>query len=318
MEHPEERAVRDRGGLRSAVVVNPSKIDDTSAHRRVVNRALVDAGWPEPAWFETSRSDPGFGQARHAIEDGADVVFACGGDGTVMACVGALVGTDTALAVLPAGTGNLLAANLDLPDDPAAGVAIATQMGRRRIDVGEAEGRCFVVMAGMGFDAALVGDASERLKARIGVGAYVWSALHRLRDRSMHVAVRLDGRAPLRRRARTVLVANVGRLQGGVRLLASAQPDDGELDVAIISPRSLRHWLQLAWAVMRGRERIPRMHVLRASRVEITSTRLQARQLDGDAIDPSRRLEVTVRPAALELCVPQPAHGPDLAEGAPT
>ncbi len=315
MDHPDAVAIGARGGLRTAVVVNPTKVDDPARYRRVVNAALADAGWPEAAWAETTPGDPGFGQARQAVKDGADVVFACGGDGTVRACLAALVGTDAALAVLPAGTGNLLAANLGLPDDAVAGIRVATQMGRRRIDVGVMEGRCFAVMAGMGFDAAVVGEASDGLKARIGVGAYVWSAMRRLWDRSMHVVITLDDDPPMRRRARTVLVANVGRLQGGVRLLAAAEPDDGKLDVAIVSPRSLLDWTRLTWAVLRRSERVHRMEVRRAGRVVIVSNRTQSRQLDGDVIEAGRTLEAAVRPGALELCVPQPERSPDLAEG---
>jgi YegS/Rv2252/BmrU family lipid kinase len=317
VEHADAVAVRQRGGLRSAVVVNPVKVDDLDGRRQVVNAALADAGWPEPKWFETTVENSGFVQAREALEQGAEVVFACGGDGTVMECVRALAGTDAALAVLPAGTGNLLAANLGLPDDPTAGVRLATQMGRRDIDVGVVEDRCFVVMAGMGFDADMVVSTSEWLKARIGVAAYVWSALQRLEGRPMRVTVQLDDDLPLRRRARTVIVANVGRLQGGVRLLAAAEPDDGYMDVAIIAPRSLLHWLRLAWGVLRRHDRIPRMEVLRARRVEIISDRDQPRQLDGDAIASGRTLTVTVRPGALKLCVPQPERSPDIAEGAP-
>jgi diacylglycerol kinase family enzyme len=190
-------------------------------------------------------------------------------------------------------------------------------MGRRRIDVGVVEDRCFAVMAGMGFDADMIASTSERLKARIGSAAYVLAALQRLSDPPMRVAIRLDDDPPLRRRARSVLVANVGRLQAGVRLLASAQPDDGKFDVAVVAPRSLVHWARLAWAVLRGKERVPRMDVLRASRVEITSDRDQPRQLDGDAIASDRSLTVTMRPGDLELCVPQPERSPDIAEGAP-
>jgi YegS/Rv2252/BmrU family lipid kinase len=307
----------DTDGLRSAVVLNPAKVDDLQERREAVLGALAEAGWPEPKWYETTVEDSGFGQARDAVEQGAEVVFVCGGDGTVMACVGALAGTDAALAVLPAGTGNLLAANLGLPDDAAAGVTVATEMGRRRLDVGVVEGRCFVVMAGMGFDADMVASTSETLKARIGVGAYVWSALQRLRDRPMRVAIRLDDDLPLRRRARTVLVGNVGRLQGGVRLLADAEPDNGQMDVAILTPRTLLHWLRLVWGVLRRHDRVPRMEVLRARRIEVISDREQPRQLDGDPITPGRTLAVTVRPGALLLCVPQPERSPDLAEGAP-
>ena len=317
MEHPKARAVRERGGLRTAVVVNPAKVDDMERHRATVEQALTDAAWPAPVWHETTPEDYGYSQARAAVDDGAELVFACGGDGTVMEVIRALVGTDVALAILPAGTGNLLAANLDLPDDPAAGVTVATEMGRRRIDVGEVEGRFFAVMAGMGFDADMVRSASEGLKARVGAAAYVWSAVQRLRDRPMRVTVRLDDDPALRRRAKTVLVGNVGRLQGGVRLLEAAEPDDGRLDVAIVSPRSLLDWARLAIAVLRRDDRVPRMQVLRAQRIEIVSNREQARQLDGDAIAPGRRLAITVRPSALELCVPQPERSPDVAQGAP-
>jgi YegS/Rv2252/BmrU family lipid kinase len=317
VDHPDAVAVRERGGLRSAVVVNPVKVNDLDEHRRIVNAALTDAGWPEPRWFVTTVKDAGFVQAQEALEHGAEVVFACGGDGTVMECVRALAGTDAALAVLPAGTGNLLAANLGLPNDPTAGVTVATQMGRRQLDVGVVEDRCFVVMAGMGFDASMVVSTSDWLKARIGVAAYVWSALQRLQDRPMRVSVRLDDDPPFRRRVRTVIVGNVGRLQAGVRLLAAAEPDDGHLDVAIITPHSLLHWLRLTWGVLRRHDKIARMEVLRARSVEVISDRDQPRQLDGDAIAPGRTLTVTLRPRALTLCVPQPERSPDIAEGAP-
>jgi diacylglycerol kinase family enzyme len=115
------------------------------------------------------------------------------------------------------------------------------------------------------------------------------------------------------RRPRTVIVGNVGRLQGGVRLLSKAAPDDGKLDVAILSPRTLRHWAALGWAVIRRRERIPRMEVYRAERVEIVSDRVQPRQLDGDLIDPGKTMKIRVRHRALLLCVPQPDGDPDLA-----
>lgn len=308
---------RAPGGLPSAIVWNPARVADMDLRRAVIQDALARAGWPQPTWYETTVEDPGHGQTRDAVANGARVVFACGGDGTVMACVGALTGTETALAVLPAGTGNLLAANLGLPDDPAAGVALATEMGRRRLDVGVVEGQHFAVMAGMGFDADLLQATPARLKARIGVAAYVWSGLQRLHDRPMRVAIRLDDDPPLFRRARTVIVGNVGRLQGGIRLLASAQPDDGQLDVAILAPRSVAHWVRLAWGVLRRQDRIPRMEVLRARRVRISSDRPQPRELDGDIIAAARHMEVTVRPGALLLCVPQPDRTPDMAHGAP-
>ncbi|MGK5443497.1 diacylglycerol/lipid kinase family protein [Micromonospora sp. URMC 105] len=301
---------------RSAVVVNPSKVTDLDQFRRIVDDALAAAGWPAPAWYETTVEDPGRGQTEAAVEAGAQVVFACGGDGTVMACISGLVGTEAALAVLPQGTGNLLAANLGLSNDLAAGLQVAVERGMRRLDVGAVEDRYFAVMAGMGFDAQMLQDTSETTKARIGWPAYVVGAAKHLRDRPMRVSIRVDGRPPLRRRARTVLVANVGRLQGGVRLLTDAEPDDGWLDVAVLTPRTLRHWLAMGWALVRRRGSVPRMEVLRARRVEITSNRPQPRQLDGDLIEPGRSLKVEIKPESLWLCVPRPERHPDLAADA--
>ncbi|HEU4346754.1 MAG TPA: diacylglycerol kinase family protein, partial [Actinoplanes sp.] len=119
--------------------------------RRTVNGGLADAGWPEPVWLETTPEDSGQGQARQAMADGAELIFACGGDGTVMAVVTALAGTDVAMAILPAGTGNLLATNLGLATDAATGVQVVLDGGRRKIDVGVVGDQCFAVMAGMGF-----------------------------------------------------------------------------------------------------------------------------------------------------------------------
>jgi diacylglycerol kinase family enzyme len=297
------------------VVVNPSKVVDLDELRGLICAGLAEAGWPEPMWLETTPQDPGRGQATEAAEAGAEVVFVCGGDGTVMACVTALAGTDVAMAVIPSGTGNLLAANLGLSDDVATGVEVALEGGRRRLDVGVVGDRCFAVMAGMGFDAQMLAGTSEVAKARIGWLAYVFGALRHLRDRPMRVTIALDGRPPLRRRARTVLVANVGRLQGGVRLLTEAEPDDGLLDVAVLTPRTVRHWLALGWAVIRRHGRVPRMETYTAARVEIRSNRSQPRELDGDLIEPGPVLSVSVRPRALVLCVPRPEQAPDLTEG---
>ncbi|TWJ23188.1 diacylglycerol kinase family enzyme [Micromonospora endolithica] len=312
----DDRPAAADGGLRSAVVVNPVKVADLDELRRTVDDALAAAGWPEPMWFETTVEDPGRGQAEKAVRAGVDVVFACGGDGTVMSCVSALVGTEVALAILPQGTGNLLAANLGLSNDLAAGLEVAVERGRRLLDVGQVEEHHFAVMAGMGFDAQMLDSTSETTKKRIGWPAYVVGAARHLRDRPMRVSIRIDDQQPMRRRARSVLVANVGRLQGGVTLLTEAEPDDGFLDVAVLTPRTLRHWLALGWAVARRQGRIPRMEVHRARRVEITSNRPQPRELDGDLIEPGRVLKAEIRRRALWLCVPQPEEAPDLAEDA--
>jgi diacylglycerol kinase family enzyme len=296
-------------GTSSAVVANPTKVKDGDPRHRQIYAALASAGWPAPLWLETTPQDPGPGQTRQAVQAGTDVIFACGGDGTVTACASELAGTSIPLAVVPSGTGNLLAANLKLPARPADAVAAATAGARRHIDVCVIGDRCFTVMAGLGFDAQMLRDTPETLKARLGWPAYVISAARHLCETPMRVSISLDHAPPFTRRARTVLVANVGRLRGGLRLLPDAQPDDGLLDVAVLMPPRRRSWLLLAWALIRHRPTTPVMETFQARHVEISSDREQPSELDGDLIEPSRNLTAAVRPAALWLCVAQPRSG---------
>jgi diacylglycerol kinase family enzyme len=171
-------------------------------------------------------------------------------------------------------------------------------------------------MAGMGFDAHMLDATSDTAKAHIGWLAYVLGALKHLQDRPMRVTIRIDDGEPMHRRARSVLIANVGRLQGGVRLLSKAEPDDGVLDIAVLTPRTLRDWAALGWGLMRRSHRVPLMEVFRGAKVEVISNRPHPRQLDGDLIDTGDRLVAAVIPGAVWLCVPQPADTPDLAHDA--
>jgi YegS/Rv2252/BmrU family lipid kinase len=292
------------GVLRTAVIVNPTKCDEGGV-REKVEAALAAAGCPAPLWLTTTADSTGREQTEKAVADGAHVVFVCGGDGTVMECVGVLAGKPVALAVLPAGTGNLLARNLDLPTDIAGAVAAAIGGARRSIDVGRVGERCFAVMAGIGFDADMMNDAPEALKARTGALAYAVAALRHLRGESMRVTITIDGGTPMRRRARSVLVANMGGLQAGVRLLRKAEPDDGVLDVAVLAPHTLRHWLAMAASVVVRRRKVPHMEIFTARSVHIHATRPQPRELDGDVIDADPDLSVEILPEALLVCIPQ-------------
>jgi undecaprenyl-diphosphatase len=298
-----------RAGTRSTVVVNPTKVTRMPGRRAEIGQVLTGAGWAVPGWLETSFEDPGTGQARQAVSDGASVVFAAGGDGTVMACAGALLGTDVALAVLPFGTGNLLARNLGVPMRITEAVALATAAGRRQLDVGLVEDRCFLIMAGMGLDAAMLHDAPAMLKARIGWPAYGLAALRHLCALPMTVEISLDGAPPLTRQARTVLVGNCGGLQGGIRLMPDAVPDDGVLDVAVLMPPRRRNWLALAWALLRRQRTPPSIEVFRAAHIAIRSDQQHPRQLDGELIQPSHAMTVGIRPGALRVCVPPQAAG---------
>jgi YegS/Rv2252/BmrU family lipid kinase len=271
-----------------------------------VKTFMARHGWAEPLWLETTQDDPGVGMCERAVHDECEVVFVCGGDGTVMAAVTALAGCDVPLAILPAGTGNLLARNLDLPlNDEEEALRIGISGRTAEIDVGAVEDRKFAVMAGIGFDAAIMRDAPEGLKKAVGWPAYVVSAGKHLRGRGIRVAITVDGGKPMHRRVRSVVVGNVGKLQAGIPLLPDARADDGYLDVVVIAPRNVADWMRVTGRVIR-RADVPdrKMERFRARHVLIEASRSEPRQLDGDVIDDSRTMEIQIEPKALKVRVP--------------
>jgi YegS/Rv2252/BmrU family lipid kinase len=257
-------------------------------------------------WLETTREDPGQGVTRRAVAEGVDLVMAQGGDGTVMACVTGLAGGDVPLAVLPGGTGNLLATNFDIPADLDGAVEVALHGERRRLDVAAMGEDRFVVMGGIGFDAAMLAEADPRLKERLGAVAYVISGLRQVRRRPARFRLRLDDRDPFARVGQGVLVGNLGRLQGGLPIMPDARPDDGLLDVAVLRTRTLPDWMRLAVRVLlRRRRKDPELEVFRARRVEVRCDRPQPVERDGDPAGDADHVVVEVVPAALTLCVPE-------------
>jgi YegS/Rv2252/BmrU family lipid kinase len=307
-----------RPRCRVAVIFNPVSAGERAAERkRELVAALTAAGADEVMVEETTEDDPGRGATERAMAQGVDVVLVAGGDGTVMSCVSALAGSPTPLAVLPSGTGNLLATNLGLPGDLDEAAQVALHGHRRRLDVGAlagegVDGDRFVVMSGMGFDAAMLRDADPAMKSRVGAFAYVLSGLRQIGRRPAEYRITLDGLPPFSRVGQGMLVGNLGRLQGGLDVLPGAQPDDGVLDVGVLQVRSLAGWLRLAGRVLfrRGRRGPsgPPLELFRARRVEVDCNRPQPIERDGDPAPPRRHLTVEVVPSALTLCVPEPAE----------
>ncbi len=295
---------------RAAVVVNPTKHDDLGAFRTAVCAAMAAHGWSEPLWSQTTPDDPGEGLARAAVQARVDLVVASGGDGTVTACAAGLLGSGIPLAVLPAGTGNLLARNLGLPLGLDDALDVALTGADRPLDVGSANGRPFLVMAGLGFDAKMLDGASERLKKRLGWAAYGLSGLRHLWDRPMRVRLRADGGPPLRRRASGIVVGNVGSLQGGLPLLPAALPDDGQLDVLVLTARGWAGWLALAAHVLLRRNATARVARLTVREVRIEFDRAQLWQLDGEVMGSTRRLVVAIQAGVLLLRVPRENDAP--------
>ena len=298
--------------MKVVLVVNPTKVASVTALRRLVALGCRERGWQEPVVLETTVQDPGQGMTRRAVADGAGLVLSAGGDGTLMAVARALAHSEVPLGVLPMGTGNLLARNLDLPLGLEAALDVALDGRSRRLDLGmlsttaDGDPEGFAVMAGVGFDAAMMADAPVGLKSVVGWAAYAVSGVRHLRDRPLTVELRVDGLAPLHRSARCVVVGNVGTLQAGLRLMPDARPDDGLLDVVVLSPLRLRDWVRV---VVRLAARHPGddrdVERFQGRRVEVRTQGPHPLQLDGDHVGTTDLLLVHVDPGALLVRVPR-------------
>ena len=289
---------------RAAVVVNPTKLDDDEAFRKSVRRAMDDHGWDEPLWLETTAEDPGRGQAQAGVSAGVDLILACGGDGTVTACAEGVVGTGVPLAIIPMGTGNLLARNVGLPTDLDEALAVALGGVQQPVDAGRVNGTLFVVMAGLGLDAQMLDGASEPLKKRLGWFAYAISAVRHLGDRPVRVTLSADGGRSRRMRARALIVGNVGWLRGGLPLLPDARPDDGMLDAVVLIAGGPARWLAVAAAIVLRRAAHGKIYRVTFTELRVSLDHEQPWEIDGEVMGSSRQLTVVAQPGALLLRMP--------------
>jgi diacylglycerol kinase (ATP) len=272
-----------------------------------LRRVLAQEGVTEPLWYEVRKSRKAPKYARRAAAEGADLILVWGGDGTVQRCVNAVAGTDAVIAILPAGTANLLATNLGVPsDDVAAAVRVGLHGDRRVIDTGSVNGEHFAVMAGAGFDARMIADASRSTKARLGQAAYVYTGARNLFSPPVQAAVEVDGRRFFRGRASCVLVGNVGRVLGGVEVFPQARPDDGRLEVGVVTAANPAEWLRTLGRVAAGRdpERSPFVEMTTGTSLRIRFDRKLPYELDGGARPAAKDLRIKVHPHSVTICVP--------------
>lgn len=294
-----------------AAILNPVKVDDPMAFRLMVEKMAAESGWAEVLWWDTKVDDTGYAMAHEAAVSGADLVIAIGGDGTIRAVCEELAGTGIPVGIVPAGTGNLLARNLSIPLYLRAAVDVGLNGQDRAIDMVRVSGDAmdeavFLVMAGMGFDAAIMEGVNEGFKKKVGWLAYVWSGLKALMFPAIKVEVSIDGGEPTFHRARTVVVGNVGTLQGGMPLIPDASLDDGQLDVVLLYPRSFLAWFPLAARVLTKNRRTDETIIRMTGRsVVVRASASAPRQLDGDLIEPGRELRATCEQGRLLVRVPR-------------
>lgn len=323
---------------RAALVYNPTKVDADQLRALVADHASA-AGWGEPLFYETSVDDLGDGVTREALDAGASVVLVAGGDGTVRAVSQAMANSHVPLTIVPSGTGNLLARNLDLPlTDPDAMVAAAFDGEVHAIDVGYArltradgdhEEHAFVVMGGMGLDAAMIANTSGDLKKKVGWVAYVDGAARSLvKAKPFPIMYQVLGHRMHRADVQSVLFANCGSLPAGLELIPEASITDGDLDIVIFQPKTALGWLavwrRVAWdnsvlrrfragrRILRLRTKDNSVRYAKGPGIELAASEAHPVQLDGDEFGEATAVSVRIEEGALRLTVPKGHVSPNL------
>lgn len=268
-------------------------------------RAMLAAeGFSDPLWFEVPKAKRAPQAVESALDAGADLILAWGGDGMVRRCINALGDTRIPLGILPAGTANLFASYLGIEADLTTALRVALHGRRRRLDVGRFEGERFAVMAGAGLDAAMIKDSDE-LKDRLGRAAYIFGGAANIKGEAFEAKIKIDGTLWYEGPASCILVGNIGELFGGIEVFADAEPDDGVLDVGLLTAEGP---LQVARAAARtvtgDTHKSPFIRVTKARKVGVKLDRKVRYELDGGDRKKVRSFKVKVEPGAVTVCVP--------------
>ncbi|MET0628068.1 MAG: diacylglycerol kinase family protein [Acidimicrobiia bacterium] len=273
---------------------------------RELRAVLEREGVRDPLWIEVPKSKFAPKQVKRALAEGVDLLFVWGGDGMVQRCLDAIGDEPVTVAILPAGTANLLATNLGIPIDLEAAVQIGLHGERRTIDTGRLDGERFAVMAGVGLDALMIRDADGTLKDRFGRLAYVITGAKHLRAERFGARVRIDGATWFEGDAGCVLVGNVGNLFGGVEVFPEATPDDGRLEVGVVTAKGLTQWVRALARTATGKaDQSPFVDVTVARKVRIDLDRKMPVELDGGDRPPRKRVKMRVDPHSVTVCVPE-------------
>jgi|tagenome__1003787_1003787.scaffolds.fasta_scaffold20982682_3 diacylglycerol kinase (ATP) len=270
-----------------------------------LRRTLRDRGVADPLWVEVPKSSKAPKQVRRLLSEGAEHFFVWGGDGMAQRCIDTLAGTGASMAIVPAGTANLLATNLGIPKDIAKAVDVGLHGRPRPIDVASMNGERFAVMAGAGFDAEMIDGADGALKDRLGRAAYIWTGTKVFRKPAFEAKIAVDGAPWYSGPASCILAGNVGSLFAGVEVFGDAEPDDGLLDLAVITAEGLAQWARTVGRTVAGKpEKSPFFRVTKAKQVKVKLNRKVLYELDGGARSKVKSYTLEVEPAAIAVCVP--------------
>ena len=295
---------------RALVILNPSSGQHTADETRTLIEDRLRDERLDCEIRVTSAAGDALQWAEAASSDGFDLVIAAGGDGTIMEAMSGLIRaqTDVPLAQVPVGTANLLARALTIPTDPAEALDVIFSGQVEALDVGYLpdQKRYFALVAGCGYDAKLIADATRDLKNVLGFAAYLVSGLKNLFTlRRAHIEMTIDGKRRLFR-ANTVMIVNVGQIgDAGPKLGANIDPHDGKLDVIVAASSTVLGALSILLRILTGRfEGQSDLQYLSAERITIMAKPALPTQVDGEALG-TTPLRIEAVPNGARLVVPQ-------------
>jgi diacylglycerol kinase (ATP) len=274
-----------------------------------LRRVLARYGVSDPLWVEVPKSRKAPKQVRRLLDQGAEHFIVWGGDGMAQRSIDTLAGTGRTMAIIPAGTANLLASNLGIPKDIEGAVATALDGAERAIDVASMNGERFAVMAGAGFDARMIGGADGALKDRLGRAAYLWTGAKSMGVPAFNATIQVEGAPWYDGPASCILAGNVGALFAGVEVFADATPDDGRLDIAVITADGVREWTRTVMRTVAGSpERSPFFRVTQGRKAKVKLDRKVPYELDGGARSKVKAYRLKIEPGAITVRVPERAN----------
>lgn len=292
------------------IIINP--VSGANSFNEV-KKAVIDFFEDQSYHFEiieTKGKDDAYNIAKQAILNESKLIVSVGGDGTINEIINAIANTNTCMAIIPNGTGNLLATSLGIPIDINKALKLISENNRKKIDLGKINGHYFSIIAGCGFDAAIMKNVKKEDKKLLGFLAYFIEGFKQAFMPKRAVFNMVIDNKKIKRRGLNVMFINSGNIFGNlITLVPNASMTDGLLDVCMFSPGHTVDFIPVLWKILTKENyenKLTKKRVLhfKAKNIDLKCRPKLPMQADGDFIGyPPVKVESC--PAALEIIVPK-------------
>jgi YegS/Rv2252/BmrU family lipid kinase len=289
---------------KAVIIFNPKSGKQDPMSEQLIKNIAKNIGW-QGTFIKTTTNNNASMITAQAIRKGIDHIVVCGGDGTVREVLGQIRKHSVTVGIVPLGTGNILAKNLSLPLNINHAVYIAFNGKIKKIDIGEANGNIFVLIAAMGLDLDAI-SANSEIKSKLGTTAYVLEALKNISKKAEKYELVIDSKSEITVRAKSIMVANIGTTEAGIKIVPGADPQSGDLKIGIVKANTLSSWITLIFNALKGEiHKSPNFNLLQGQKIEITPVSgPKPYECDGDVFPPVSKLNIKIYPHAVSVLTP--------------